>query len=1464
MPFDVFAENIEAATDANIYALVYILDEAAAPTSSELNVSCAYNGHKVKQNLELVFQNSPTPIPGRTVVSTYSNFSGVDRYVRPLNYSPNAEKPTAISVASTTTSECPWYKNDTSKYELMDRTNDTQARYITKVTFKDKIAPTNISRWFYNFQYINRFEGLENLDTSNCVDMSYAFYLNQNAASQLTSLDLSHFDTSKVQEIDYFIKTNVLTDVNLSGFNLNKVVYLQRFIYDSSRLTNINLTNVDISKTKSISYFISNCTGLETLDVSSINPESAFDFIYAFQGDTSLKSITFGAFTPGKDSKVKALVRLNAMFNNCRSLTSIDFGTFDMPAKRTYYNSNGAETTSDARYEYANFFMNCKSLTTILNFDKLFLHHVNAGAWIEKSMFEGCESLESVDFGFMTGYIGGMSIFKGCTSLKSIDLGQMGTAFSPTNGNHKYGFQSFENSTANNTIKRGNIYEGCGEISEFVLSRYYPPKEYLTYYPPKNGDRYYDLTTPLNPDMLEGEDRLWIKTKELEDLGYNCDVNNRVEVGTELLASELFGDFQPQYAGKWVTVSKIALNGNGGTPTQQSFSGAVDLVPTAYDPEKIETPVRAGYDFEGWYAKDEDGKLTIPFDPNDTIKAWTYYAKWREHEYNIVLHKNVVPLEEETAEDRVAISNIKYTEFVTLPDDVFTKDENSVIASWNKRPNGTGTPVYAANDSVDKLTIEDGATIDLFAQWHTPEAVVTFDSNGGTPVSRREYSLTDHDTYGGNEKLSDSYLDSAHSFAGWYSHLHEKVISDDDHVIGSETLVAQWVLKPVITFNLDGGHIEDDDSGTYTKVCDYNKPIGSVPTPVKENSTFMGWYADGASSPIDTYSVNATEDATYTALWGYQPKFNTNGGSYVADSLGNYRTYAVLTEDQLTDNQYPLGTLPEVKRDNYTFLGWYIGDTKIENDTNLDIKNGDTLTAKWQANEVYTIELKMESTDTKPFESFEVYANMPLAQLTVPVPVEESDLYGKKFTGWKSAKNATVYTETSTVDEADTETVTVDEKTKKVLTLVAQWASDYNNVTFHSNGGQLVDTNEATYTVSVASGSIIEEIPGAKWTRIETTSQGTAEVIEKAFVGWNTQADGKGIWLGSNDHISADADYYAIWKENDKYTGINGGQDVFHTRIQWSTISDDKKRVTNLGSEEDANEVNTLVFYPKTSGNVTAGLNLIFELPANAELEKGDVRITIPKNLFKDWNGNPTGTDDLSRATTDDPENTNVDFLRTVDGDNYIITNQRQPSMTVSEFLISYTVAPKNVKGGFINSSGEYENYFNPSFNVKIEVKDSTGNYVTLQEKTLKVEFHNPVTPVISKTRSSVSNSWNSEWGTTPPDADDYFYIKWKLNVNVGECNQPYYLTWNEDTVHDGEVVYSYSPGLNIESEKQTGGNTEFYVVTKHRRDDASLGGQWLTLKNQAILSLRLASDANGVSPQKYRVNGETTACVER
>lgn len=104
----------------------------------------------------------------------------------------------------------------------------------------------------------------------------------------------------------------------------------------------------------------------------------------------------------------------------------------------------------------------------------------------------------------------------------------------------------------------------------------------------------------------------------------------------------------------------------------------------------------------------------------------------------------------------------------------------------------------------------------------------------------------------------------------------------------------------------------------------------------------MGWYTEetGGSlvSDISEHTVTA-ETETYYAHWGWKPRFQTDGGSFVTAPA--YTT-------QVGNSNYNLGTLPEVEREYYVFLGWYIGDTKVEDNQIVDLANGCVFTALWK------------------------------------------------------------------------------------------------------------------------------------------------------------------------------------------------------------------------------------------------------------------------------------------------------------------------------------------------------------------------------------------------------------------------------------------------------------------------------------------------------------------------------------
>ena len=63
--------------------------------------------------------------------------------------------------------------------------------------------------------------------------MSYAFYCSTNTSSgapEVYELDLSGFDTSNVEEMDYFVRINSLQKLHLENLQPTKVEYLNGFI----------------------------------------------------------------------------------------------------------------------------------------------------------------------------------------------------------------------------------------------------------------------------------------------------------------------------------------------------------------------------------------------------------------------------------------------------------------------------------------------------------------------------------------------------------------------------------------------------------------------------------------------------------------------------------------------------------------------------------------------------------------------------------------------------------------------------------------------------------------------------------------------------------------------------------------------------------------------------------------------------------------------------------------------------------------------------------------------------------------------------------------------------------------------------------------------------------------------------------------------------------------------------------
>ncbi len=1343
VPFQltVTAAEQEPATGNDIYALAYKINP---------------NNPSVWANIEIVFQKGDTPDPSKELLKTFSNFA--DGHF--------GNKPQWANLYPT-------------------GSGNTFGSNAKRFVIKDKIQPTSISGWFRDTWALEEIQGLENLDTSECTNMSGAF----SGLSYMKSLDLSSFDTSKVTNFEGMINTNALESVNVSGFKFDSCQTLVSFIR-GNKLTEINLSGIDVSKCTTIKAFVTNCAALEELDCTSFNPRNVEYLQNAFCSNASLKSIKFGEFQPGIDNP-KDRLYFNKMFLDCPSLEEVDFSTFDLPETKK-------------RVEYESMFSGCTSLREIKNIDKLFIPGASADSWTHRTMFKNCSSLEEIDLSAVDVYIRGADIFTGCSSLRSLNLSGMGLSnnFTKWNYNNNRTFNSALSSEQEET----NIFAGCDELSEVTFSPYYPPANQDT---PKMG--YGNSIPPTN--------RYWVKIaqpaeekyvgKSGLDLPPLSPLYNEEKISTE----DLFCNFQPQYAGTWVAVSKITLNANGGTPNQQSIDGARGMT-LNYGADDITTPTRNGYKFKGWYA-DRESDESQQLASGITAESWSYYAHWEDNTYNIVLHNNETPEQTET------IENVKYAQFVPLSGKTFTSsDSDKVLAGWNTQANGRGMQ-FAANESVDKLTAEDGATVDLYAIWEKPDVIINFNSYGGTEISARYYTLIEDENvpYGTlSEPMKDGY-----TFMGWYTEADgkgKKVVTKETdpttetaYVSTSMMLHAYWQPKPEVTFDLQGGTI--DNERTYVKVCDYDHAIGTIPTPVNGNQAFMGWFTEAQGGTEITSAAKVTGNVTYHAHWGWQPTFETNGGSYIKyeDSDGTH--YANPNYPVQSSPSYNLGTLPVVERQNYTFDGWYIGDTdtKLKDNDTVDLSVNSVFKAHWRLNPICTITLDYNDGSTQN-KTIKVYKSQSSDDQNIIGELPTPTRAGYRFDGWYDSQN-NKYTYQSRLGSDTSDT----------LTLTARWVEESHTVTFDPTDGEMVGST--TYTV--ADGKTLTYLPGANY--IEQS--GGATIVKKSFDGWYTEQNGGGDKLTTATPITDNVTYYANWVDNRR------SADNYNSMIRWGTLSGND--VTNLGD--------TLVFHPSASGNISAHLTVDFALEnQNNQLEAEAVRITLPKKFFTGWDGS-TDVTDTKRTFT----NFYVD--ESADGEYYILTNATVFKSTVLEQV--YTVDPMKVPGGYVDENGVCQKFFNKKFNVKIELKNSEGEYVTFQERTLGVELHTDVQTSVYKEQSSATLSWSDSWGERPSDADEYFYVVWTLNASNYNSNQPYQLKWSENTVHDGSVVYSN--GLDTWSSEYTNDAIHrITVVTKHRRDEAMAEGAWAEVQNEAILNVKWKSDYE----QQFRTTGTATAYV--
>ena len=312
--------------------------------------------------------------------------------------------------------------------------------------------------------------------------------------------------------------------------------------------------------------------------------------------------------------------------------------------------------------------------------------------------------------------------------------------------------------------------------------------------------------------------------------------------------------------------------------------------PTTYtieDEIELQTPVRTGYVFEGWY-KDSGYQTVITRIPKGSIGNITLYAKMTPYMYHVSFNANGGTGTVQT------LSNCAYGQTYTLPANAYKRPGYGFVG-WNTAADGSGIS-YSDQQKVSNMSNIDGEIITLYAQWSIISYNISYVLDGGANADGNPYTynvLTDTIT------LLDA-TKASHDFGGWYtdSKFINRVYSIPKGSTENITLYAKWIPYSY-TINFDG------NGATSGYMSSVTTEIGKgivLPANLfeKTNCIFVGWNTkkDGTGTPYSdkakVYNLGRTngEIVTLYARWLFEGSSDATS-SDTTDMINSNGAYTV-------------------------------------------------------------------------------------------------------------------------------------------------------------------------------------------------------------------------------------------------------------------------------------------------------------------------------------------------------------------------------------------------------------------------------------------------------------------------------------------------------------------------------------------------------------------------------------------
>ena len=200
-------------------------------------------------------------------------------------------------------------------------------------------------------------------NTSRVTDMSFMF-----GGFKLTSLDVTSFDTSRVTNMyAMFSCCKSLTTLDLSGFDTSRVTTMGNMFHYCESLTSLDLSSFDTSKVTDMYQMFGKCSKLTTLNLSSFDTSNVKNISYMFYGCGELTSLDLSGFDTSKVTEKSDLYCSSCMFSSCNKLESLTLG------------ENFKNVLKKAQLPNSKVWVNMKAPTRIVSGDEKFAVIKNNG-----------------------------------------------------------------------------------------------------------------------------------------------------------------------------------------------------------------------------------------------------------------------------------------------------------------------------------------------------------------------------------------------------------------------------------------------------------------------------------------------------------------------------------------------------------------------------------------------------------------------------------------------------------------------------------------------------------------------------------------------------------------------------------------------------------------------------------------------------------------------------------------------------------------------------------------------------------------------------------------------------------------------------------------------------------------------------------------------------------------------------